>query len=132
MLAIQGNSVYFKTENMNVHFVDLDWLKSDQKQTSNKSLIMQPIFKVQSVIYQKFEYDLIGNNIATWVDPYIVKVFQPLNYNLVSCVGSHGVEQRALAWTTEAEGLGEYNHVVSALDSARGEITTWNLGSGKI
>jgi len=117
---------------MNVHFVDLDWLKSDQKQTSNKSLIMQPIFKVQSVIYQKFEYDLIGNNIATWVDPYIVKVFPPLNYNLVSCVGSHGVEQRALAWTTEAEGLGEYNHAVSALDSARGEITTWNLGSGKI
>jgi hypothetical protein len=31
VLAIQGNSVYFKTEKMNVHFVDLDWLKADQK-----------------------------------------------------------------------------------------------------
>lgn len=83
--------MYFKTENLNVHFVDLDWLKLGRDNVSNV-LSMQPIFKVQSVIFTRFEFDLIGNKIATWVDPYVLKVFPPLNFNFLDCIGSYGAE----------------------------------------
>lgn len=93
---------------------------------------MQPIFKVQSVIFTRFEYDLIGNKIATWVDPYVVKVFPPLNFNFLDCVGSFGIEQRAIAWNVDSGNQNQYNQTVSALDPIRDEIITWSLGNGKI
>lgn len=93
---------------------------------------MQPIFKVQSVIFSRFEFDIIGNKIGTWVDPYVLKVFPPLNFNFLDCVGSYGAEQRMIAWNVDSGELNQFDQTISALDPIRDEVITWSLGNGKI
>lgn len=29
VLSLQGNSVYFKNENLDIYFVDLDWIREE-------------------------------------------------------------------------------------------------------
>jgi len=44
-------------------------------------LIWQPIFHTKSVLYKRFEFDVLNNKVALFVDPFSVKVIPPLNYN---------------------------------------------------
>ena len=78
VLALYGNSVYFKDQKSDVYFVDLDWISDT---TEHKQLIQKPIFKTQSVLNNNFTFDMVAERIASWVDPYRLKLFPPLNYN---------------------------------------------------
>jgi len=62
----------------------------------------------------------------------MLKVFPPLNFNFLDCIGSHGFETRTIAWSVDINEPNSYNHTISALDPARDEIITWSLGNGKI
>lgn len=79
MLAISGNSVYFKDDDLNVYFVDVDWV------TDSVPKLLQ-VFSASSVLYPHFENDIVANSISTWVSPYVLKVFPSLNQNSIDLV----------------------------------------------
>lgn len=122
LLAFAGNSIYFKDEKLNVHFVDTDWVKD----AANLSkLTKHAVFTSSSVLYARFESDVVTNRIATWVSPYTVKVFPPLNQSSIDLVASFGLEQVSSGWSIEGQ-------AVNALYAERSLIVTWSLLSGKI
>lgn len=130
VLVLAGNSVYFTAANNDVYFVDLDWI-NDESGCSHKTLIREPIFSTQSVLNSGFIFDPVGNKVAAWVDPYKLKLFPLLNYNQLDCIGSHGIESSAIAWSVSTADESDYQSTVSALLPARDRIITWSVGSSK-
>lgn len=60
-------------------------------------LMNTPIFECGSVLHKGFEFDVIGNKIAAFVDPFILKVFPPLNYNFLDAIGSYEFKRVMIA-----------------------------------
>lgn len=99
LLVIQGNSVYFKCSGRHLYFVDLDWVSEDSNSLGMTKLMYKPFMNCKAVLLNKFEFDVISNKIATFVDPFVLKVFPPLNYNFLDCIGSHEFNTTFIAET---------------------------------
>lgn len=52
----------------------------------------------------RFEFDMINNKIATFTNPWLIKVFPPLNLNKFDCLGSHEFHQNFIAYNINEYG----------------------------
>jgi hypothetical protein len=64
----------------------------------------------------RFEFDMINNRIATFVNPWLIKIFAPLNINKFDCVGSHEFYQNFLAYNINDNSLSKFLHTINFLD----------------
>ena len=88
--------------------------------------------KCESLIMSKFEYDLVSSKIATFQDPWMLKVITPLNYNKFDCVGTYDFAQNFLTYNIVEKGATQFNHTIAALDHVNDQIKIWSVGTGKI
>lgn len=80
----------------------------------------------------RFEYDVINSKIATFQNPWLIKVFSPLNYNKFDCVGTHDFKQHYLAYNIIQKDETQYLSRLVALDHHNNKIKVWSLGTGKV
>lgn len=51
-----------------------------------------------SLLMTRFEYDMINNKIATFYNPWLIKIFAPLNLNKFDCNGSYEFNKNFLTY----------------------------------
>ena len=122
--------------------MDLDWVflkdtKELEKKKSNKKvnfgqvLLKTSFMQCESLLMTRFEFDMINNRIATFINPWFIKVFAPLNLNKFDCIGSHEFYQNYLAYNISDMYPSQYLNTINILDHHQNKIKVWNIGTGK-